>query len=59
MGTARAKYQTTAPDDESKAMAMENPRRHAHGRHAKPKGKSGKGKVKSKRVSTFRDGYRD
>lgn len=58
MGTARAKYQTTAPGDETHEMAMKNPRRHSHGKDAKPSGKSGKGEVKSAKRSTFRDGYR-
>jgi hypothetical protein len=58
MGTARAKYQTTAPGDDSHEMAMKNPRRHCYGKDSKPSGKSGKGTVSSKRPSTYRDGYR-
>lgn len=58
MGTARSKFQSTAPPAETKEMSDRNPRHHTHGKHAKPSGKSGKGKVKSAKRSTFRDGYR-
>jgi hypothetical protein len=42
----RAKYQTTAPADESRGMEMENPRAHYHNPKARAKGRSGKGVVR-------------
>jgi hypothetical protein len=59
MGTARAKYQTTAPGDESREMAMKNPRRHFKSAAARAPGKSGGGTVKSGKRSTYKSGYRD
>lgn len=58
MGTARAKYQTTAPGDESREMAMKNTRRHYKEKSARAPGRSGGGTVKSGKRSTYKDGYR-
>lgn len=57
----RAKFQTTAPEDTAQAYAKgepHNPRKKFKGGNRHPSGKSGKGRVKTRRRSTFKDGYR-
>lgn len=51
--SSRAKYQADAPANAGQSFvaaedkAEGNARKHYHGRHAKPKGRSGKGHVKT------------
>ena len=53
----RAKFQVTAPADETKGMEAENPRTEFKKKSARAHGRSGKGKVKSGKRSTFRKHY--
>lgn len=57
----RAKFSTTGPENFRQAGEKGeslNPRKHFKGGKRHPSGKSGKGRVKSKKGSTHRDGYR-
>ncbi len=57
----RAKFQTTGPENFKQAYEKgepHNPRKKFKDGKRHPSGKSGKGRVKSRRSSTFKDGYR-
>ena len=57
----RAKFSVTSPEDTAQAHAKGEPhnrRKKFKGGKRHPSGRSGKGRVKSGRTSTFKDGYR-